>query len=395
MKKLMSILIVLVLIIGALCAFTACDMFQDKNKPATVMNVSLNPEVEFVLNGNGKVVSVNALNEDGNLIITATVFEGKTAEEATELFVQVSHEMGFLVSGNAGLKNNDVEISISGNTAQANKLFEDVKAKVDEYFTAENIDAKIQQAEAITREQIEALVAQCQPYVDQAKLQALSHMELLEELYASRKETHDMYSQELKNAYYNAKAAAMDTAKVEALKEKMGTNFTSVLEQLLTTYTTALDTIEAKRMELLVSAESDYQVKLAQFRAKKIEFLQKRQELAESGKQISTLDKLMLDTLETAVNLAESALVTAGNIANTTLDLLKSGITTSYNALVSAIESAQVKIADHLDAIMQAQEEEIPVFTAEFESSYANAVQQAKADWEAMKNALQPAKDAE
>ena len=140
MKKLTSLLIVLVLVVGALFALTACDQ-TDKNAPTTVMNVSLNPEVEFVLDGHGKVVTVNALNEDGNLIITATAFEGKTAEEAAELFVQVSHEMGFLVSGNAQIKNNDIEISISGETKDVEALYNDVKASIQEYFTLENITA--------------------------------------------------------------------------------------------------------------------------------------------------------------------------------------------------------------------------------------------------------------
>ena len=135
MKKLISILVVLVLVVGALFALTACE---PKGKPATVMNISLNPEVEFVLDGNGKVLTVNALNEDGNLIITATVFEGKTAEEAAKLFVQVSHELGFLVSGNAQIENNDINIEISGDAADVQEMYQEVKTSVQEYFTKEN-----------------------------------------------------------------------------------------------------------------------------------------------------------------------------------------------------------------------------------------------------------------
>jgi len=358
------------------------------------MNVSLNPEVEFVLDGHGKVVTVNALNEDGNLIITATVFEGKTAEEAAELFVQVSHEMGFLVSGNAQIKNNDIEITISGEQKDVEELYNNVKASIQEYFTLENIVAEIAALETMTREQMEALVAQAQPYIDQAKLQALSHMELVEELYASRKETCEMYSQELKNAYYNAKAAAMDTTKIQALKEQMGSKFNFVLEGLFDAYTDAVAKIEDARMQYLVSAESDYQVKLAEFRAKKIEFLQKRQELAQK-EDITEAELNVLNGLENAVNFIEDALVSIGELANKTLDTLKAGMTTAYNALVSAIESAQVKIADHMDAIMKAQEEQVPVFAAEFEAGYAQAVEQAKADWEAMKIQLQGQPDAE
>ena len=385
MKKLTSLLIVLVLVVGVVCAFAAC---QPKDKPTTVMNISLNPQVEFVLDGNGRVLTVNALNEDGNLIIASADFQDKTAEEAAKLFVEVAHELGFLVSGNSQIKNNNIQISISGETSDTTKLYDQVKTCITDYFSQENITAQVEAVKTIARQQLEALVAHAEPYIDQAKLQALSHMELIEQLYASRKETHDMYSQELKNAYYNAKAAAMDTTKIQALKEQMGTKFGTVLQTLFDTYTNALTEIEDARYERLVAPESDYQVKLAEFRARKIEFLQKRQELAQQ-EELSTLQLTVLDTLEGVVDLAERALVQAGELANAALDLLKTGITTSYNLVVSAIESAQVKIADHLDAIMAAQTEQVPVFAAEFEANYAQAVAQAKADWEAMKQQLQ------
>ncbi len=404
MKKLTSVLIALVLVVGALCALTACDTPQDNSAPTTVMNLTLNPEVEFVLDGNGKVLSVNALNEDGNLIITAALkekdgqttdesqFEGQTAEEATKLFVELSHEMGFLVSGNVGIDNNDLQIAISGEVkADAEKLYNDVKATVQEYFTAENINAKVAELQAISQEKLQELVAQAQPYVDQAKLEALSAMELMEELYASRQETAEMYSQELKNAYYNAKAAAMDTAKVEALRGELNSALQFGFDLALQQYTTALDNIEKIRMEYLVSADSIYQKALADFRTKKIEFLQKRQELAESGVQLTEEQLKALDALQTAVETAEQALVDAGTLANSVLDTAKTMVTTGYNAVVSFLESAQVKMNEHVDAIVSFQEEKLPTFTAEFENNYQDAVAQAKANWTAMKDALQPA----
>ena len=64
-------------------AFAGCAEAKEQK----VMNLSLNPEVEFVLDENDKVVSVNALNEEGNLIVSAEVFTGKTAEEAAKLLL--------------------------------------------------------------------------------------------------------------------------------------------------------------------------------------------------------------------------------------------------------------------------------------------------------------------
>lgn len=400
MKKLISALIALVLVVGVLCTLTACNT-TNKADAATVMNVTLNPEVEFVLDGNGKVLSVNALNEDGNLLITASLktkngettdeskFEGQTAEQATKLFVELSHEMGFLVSGNVGIENNDLQIAISGEVpADAEKLYNDVKTTVEEYFTKENIQAKVAQLQAISKEKLQELVAQAQPHVDAA---ALSAMELVEQLYESRKETADMYSQELKNAYYEAKAAAMNTAKVEALRGELNSALQLGFDLALQQYTTALDNIEKIRMEYLVSADSIYQKALADFRTKKIEFLQKRQELAESGVQLTEEQLKALDALQTAVETAEQALVDAGTLANSVLDTAKTMVTTGYNAVVSFLESAQVKMNEHVDAIVAFQEEKLPTFTAEFENNYQDAVAQAKANWAAMKDALQPA----
>lgn len=399
MKKLTSVLIALVLVVGVLCTLTACDTNNDKSAPTTVMNVTLNPEVEFVLDGNGKVLSVNALNEDGNLIITASLkekdgattdesqFEGQTAEDAAKLFVQLSHEMGFLVSGNVGITNNDVNISISGEVqADAQKLYDDVKTTVEEYFTEENIKAKVGELQVIAQEKLQELVAQAQPYVDAA---TLSTMELIEQLYESRKETADMYSQELKNAYYNAKAAAMDTAKVEAMRGELNSLLQAGFDIALNTYTKALETIENTRMEYLVSSESAYQKALATFRAKKIEFLQKRQELADSEVQLTEEQLAALDALQSAVETAETALVNAGKIANDALDTAKTAVTTGYNAVVSILETAQVKMNEHMDTIVAFQEEKLPEFTTEFENNYKAAVEQAKADWSAMKDSLQ------
>lgn len=106
------------------------------------MNVSLNPQVEFVLDADNKVVTVNALNEEGNLIAGAEVFVGKTAEEA------------------------------------AKELFDDVKQSVQKYLGESGITATFTQAAAITEETIEKLVAECAPYLEAAEIKAMEYGEL-------------------------------------------------------------------------------------------------------------------------------------------------------------------------------------------------------------------------
>ena len=173
------------------CATGVCMMGSCGDKTAeaekTVMNVSLNPSVEFVLDGKNKVVSVNALNEEGNLVVSAENFIGKDMDVAVTLFVEVSKETGFLVSGNAQVANNAINVSFSGDAEQATELYNKVSAKVSEYLSKEKITATVQQAAAITEEKLEALVTECAPYIEAAKVQAMEYAELVDLLYESRK----------------------------------------------------------------------------------------------------------------------------------------------------------------------------------------------------------------
>ncbi len=392
MKKLIALLLTLTVVVGAIFAFVGCDLLAGAEQQ-TVMNVSLNPQVEFILDSDNKVVSVNALNEEGNMIISAEVFVGLTAEEATQLFIKIADETGFLVEANANIANNDISISISGNTARAAELFNSVKAKVDEYLTAENITVAINQATAITRDQLQALVAQCAPYLEEAELKAMQHAELVKALAESRKETAEMYSQELKNAYYEAKASALEQAKLEVLKEKVSGLAQAGLELAFNSYTSATASLEEARMAYLVSADSDYQQALASLRAKKIEYLKFREEVATmEPSNVTTLVTTQLSVLESTVATAEEVLLSLGETANAMLDSFKTMAATAYETVIKTIENASVVIADHLDAISQHQQEIITTVITDFETSYQAFIDQAKADWEAMKNQLeQPA----
>ena len=100
------------------------------------MNLSVNPEVEFVLDTNDRIISVNAINEEGNLIISAEEFkniEGKKAEEGAKIFLSVAVDTGFIVEGRVSDGENEVEIEVSGDKAK--EIYDKVKVKAEEFFT--------------------------------------------------------------------------------------------------------------------------------------------------------------------------------------------------------------------------------------------------------------------
>ncbi len=395
MKKL-AILCAAILAATGVSAFVSCGGAEAKEQK--VMNLSLNPEVEFVLDENDKVVSVNALNEEGNLIVSAEVFTGKTAEEAAKLFVEVSKETGFLVSGKVKTGENELEISLSGDTKAAEALYNDVKAEVESYLTAENITATIEQAAAISEEQLEKLVAECAPYLDAAKIQTMEYKELVKTLAESRKETAEFYSQELKNAYYEAKAFAMEQAELQAVKAQEGITGIAAIafDTAYGLYTTAVDTIESTRMTMLVNEDSPYQVALKAFREAKADYLNYRNYVASLEEtEITTAISEQLAGYETIVNNTETMLLQAGETANLALDGVKTQVKTAYDSVVLAIEEYSAKVSQYASQIATKQQEAQTAFFTSFETDYAAAITAAKNNWTSMKTELENGENAE
>ena len=389
MKKLVAILSSALFLATSVGALAGCkDKDGADNK--TVMNISLNPSVEFILDSENKVVSVNALNEEGNLIIGAEAFVGKDAEEAAQLFVKVSHETGFLVEGNATVADNAISISLSGNEEAATKLYDEIKAQVNTYLSAENITAQVEKVAAITEEQLEKLVAECAPYMEEAEVKALEYMELVETLYESRKETAELYSQELKNAYYEAKAFVLEQSELETLKSKVTGLAQIGLDAAYKVYGEAVKGIESLRMQMLVNEDSPYQVALKQFREAKVTYLNYREEVATMEQTEVTEDVLaLLNSYQKVVDSTEEALLGAGKTANTALDTAKAQVKTAYETVVGLIETASVKANDYLSEISTQQQTAKEQFFTDFETNYAAAIASAKNDWSAMKAELQ------
>ncbi len=396
MKKSMAILSAALLATSCAAVFTGCS--EKDTEAKTVMNVSLNPEVEFVLDSNNVVVSANALNEEGNLVLSAGVFVGKDAEEAANLFIEISADTGFLVEGSSSIANNDLEISFSGDTETAKKLFDDVKSKVESKLQELNVQVKIELEEGISEEDLQALVAECAPYLDAAEVKALEYAELVETLYESRKETVDFYSQELKKAYYEAKAIAMERTEVETLKNKVSGILAAGVNAAYDLYSTASEKLEEVRFTQLVSEDSNYQKALASFREKKVEYLNLRKSIAESevegaDSEFIAAQKKVLETLDAAVETAEKALIGLGETANGLIDTAKQSVKTAYDSVITVLESCSIKINEHLDEIAKKQAEGKEAFFTAFETEYAAAISQAKQSWEDMKASLQNGSD--
>lgn len=399
MKKIRAILCTLLALGMSAVSFASCDLLgfgAEAENQQTVMNISLNPKVEFVLDENDKVVTVNALNEEGNLIISAEAFEnieGKDAEEAAKLFVEVSKETGYLVSGTLSAGENQISVAFSGDTDKAKALYEEVKGKMNEYLSSESVTARIEQAAALTEAQLKALVEECAPYIETAQME---YKELVATLIEQRKETAEYYSQELKKAYYEAKEFAMQQAELETLKGHLNAMQQIAFEVLNTAYETTIELIERTRMEMLVNEDSIYQKALVAFRKVKAEYLKARNEFSIGGADITIeFTEEELAALKTKVEEAETALLNAGTRASEALDSLKAKVDESYDKAIVKLQEYSVKADQYVEEISANQKEKQAAFFTAFENKYKAAKEAAQNQWNEMQQELEGAKEAE
>ena len=389
MKRKIAIACSALMLAMSATALVGCK--KEEDKAGRVMNVSLNPEVEFVLDADDKVVSVNALNEEGNLVISAAAFEnveGKSAEEAAKLFVQVSKENGFLFEGSIQSGENKIEIAFSGEDAAA--LYNDVKSSVTAYLNESGVAATIEQAAAITEEHLRQLVEDCAPYFEAAEVQAMEYAQLVATIAESRKETAEMYSQELKNAYYEAKAFAMEKAELTELKSHLNALAQLGFDTAFIVYEKAVTTIEDLRDTMLVNEDSPYQLALQAFREAKTNYLNYRNYVATlEQNEWTTAVSERLAEYQSLVDTTEEALLSAGVNANDMLDTAKAQVKTAYDRVVDFLESASVKASAYLDEISTAQKAAQEEFFTNFETQYAEAKAAAEQHWAEMSAQLQ------
>lgn len=364
-KKLISTLCASAMLLTGGLTLTACKDTSEQK----VMNVSLNPEVEFVLDKDNKVLSVNALNSEGNIILsTDAEFVGKDANEAVKLFVSISKENGYLVSGSYTSDKNNIEVSISGSTKEIDKLYKNIESSVKSKLEELDIEGTISKAENLTEEYLEKMVAECAPYLEQAKIEAMKYEDLIKEIKNSRNETKELYSQELKEMYYQAKADALRLAQLEKVKEQANIVTKGILSGLETTYKTAIDTIETTRKDVFLKEDSVYQLAVKNFNEAKANYLKKRKEISEmESNEITDEIKASLTSLDRLVESAETNLNNAYTSAMTALDTAKTTITTAYNAVVEAVNNAGSSMEIVSDNLTEA----INDFTTKFETDYA------------------------
>ena len=141
--KIVCFLIVAILSVTALASCTGInnDNTAAQGEALTYIGLRINPEIELLADEAGNVVAANAVNEDGEVILSTVELEGMSVEEAGETFTQTANDLGYLTpDGEKDTVYIDVESTIDGEDA---RLTEQLTARIRRYFSNKGINGKI------------------------------------------------------------------------------------------------------------------------------------------------------------------------------------------------------------------------------------------------------------
>lgn len=96
------------------------------------VSMRINPEIELVVDEEGIVVAVNAVNEDGETVLCQLELTGLTVEAAGEKFTEMSIELGFI---DVDTEEAHVYLTINGENVEfITEIQEKVSKKINEVF---------------------------------------------------------------------------------------------------------------------------------------------------------------------------------------------------------------------------------------------------------------------
>ena len=365
-----------------LACITACgpSASTPDPDPKTVLTVSLNPSIELILDEQNKVVTVNALNDDGNVIVSAQAFQGAiglTAEDAVKLFVSVSKEHGYLLSGSIKAGENQLDISISGDTDKALELYQAVKEKAEEEFEKLGVSASVKELQNLTRAQLDKLLLECLPYMTEEEVAELKDYEVVDKLIASRLETAKFYSEQLKLAFYESKKCTYDQARLTTLSIYLDEAGKLAVNAVNKIYTELVEQLVMTRGALFVAAESPYQQVLAAYQEVKAYYNGYRNYVASLPEDSIPQEELTqnLAAFEAMLKTAEEGMAEVFAEATAALDLAIKAVDEAYNNVLAIFEEFSIKVSEHtLDVYIAGElavKEVAGVFTENYEDYIA------------------------
>ena len=397
MKKVLGILACVLLVLTCF-ALTSCGKKAEEGT-VTRIEMDINPSIEFMVDDKNKVIAVTALNDDGSILISNEVFIGLDYDAAITKAVTLAKTLGYLAETTVNNTVNDIKVSVSGATKYAENVKETVTSSISQFLEENNIKGSVTEIKSLTIEELRAEAVNTS-MVTEEEAAGMNEKQLLQVIGASRIETAELLTKEMREAYYRAKEYKIEFAEKEEvanlMKDLTGVYATaySLYAVALQAYSTALQALDQARYDYLVSPESQYQKTLVALREKKAEFIEDRNytlSLDVNGEEYAAAT-LELKASEEEYDEMVNTLEQLGTTANEKLEQLISALKTAEQTLTDVY--SRLPLPSDFEETVKSKAKETETQLNALKDSFFEEYEEAhKADFDAIEAQLKAQKE--
>lgn len=396
MKKLFKISLVFVICIMMTFFLVGCRK-EKQEETLSRVTVDINPSIELIVDEENKVVSVTALNDDGNIIIVGETFIGKTSEEAVALIVSIATETGYLVKGEVEATENEINISVSGDEKAQEELYNSIKKEVEKVISTEHIQAVVNKKEALKKEALEEIAMELDPTLTEEQVKEMTEQELLKVIQDVRLETAIFYSEMLVEMYNEQKAHEIklveraETKKVIDGLDDTYQQLKSTYNELLSKFSDLIIDVENAYLEYFVDPDCTYQEYYATLLEARADLILQKEKVAELDEGIEKeAAKAILETKQRIYNSAVEA-----------VEMAYEYFTSIFEGIIESLKLVEQQLIEFEKALPTEIKTTLTEKTAEIELAcnqakdefFANFEEQYKDEIEYYKNVMQLQKD--
>ena len=308
MKKVLRLCSLLLLVMFIFSALVACTDVKEKDTSEDVIeevntsklsyiSIRINPEIELVVDEEEKVVAVNAINEDGEIVLFELNLLDLTAEEAVELITSKAVELGFIdPETEEALVYILTECEIE---EEEKELEEKLCDKVDKFFSDKGFLGKgcPEQLEKFKELAEELAVSLKDAKLISRILELYPEMELEEILELTKKELCELVKDNNKKHGIPAQLRDEYKEKVEEVKEEFSKYFE--LKKELKELEEKLEDTSLSEEEL-AAIQAEYDLKKAEYDTLKEQYKEKVEEVKDNHKE--QIDKVKEEIKEQVHN---------------------------------------------------------------------------------------------
>ena len=335
--KLINKMLIIVLFSYCALSFVSCKE-EEVDNTKSYITLSINPEIEMVLNSDYEVTTINGLNDDGEMLIVDEEIVGKQIDEVLEFLVNQAYGCGYLTpSKEANPVQNNIKVSInSTDSKDLNKLEINVKNQLEKIIKKEDINAKVERIESKKRDYFISIVKHYNPSLTDDVISKMSEEELMMLVELATIEKAELCSIELEKYYLTLKEYEFQIKYKEQVAKKLellSSVTSTVYKAAINSLKDAIEQINKLQYKIFVSQDSLYIKLLDELNSYKDKNLVLKYMLVNESTEESNEITIEIETNKAKISEIESEIIKIMTAFNNELEVIKKTLNSAITIL--------------------------------------------------------------